>query len=379
MNKKDISEIKKIFRKNENAIDRIAGCLVDHEKKIRMKNSGSFLTLSEDEIFKYYDIFKKALSGAIGKNLHTLDYSIEQEMEGEGQKFLLALRDSGLKDEELLDAFYQKVIENYEYGEDYYIVLIHGNYDIPGRGTDNLEMDDMSEYVYEYLLCAICPAVLSAPGLYYNAEENTIANRPQDLWIELPLNAFLFPAFQDRNTDIHSLLYYAKKPEILHSELIDGCIGGPTPMSYKVSKETFQDILSETLGEACAYSVVTSVQEELSSLVEEHKEDADPLRLDKPQVRKILEDCGAPDENMEQFDRIYSDIAGEKTTFLAGNVVQNKKMELKTADIKIQVPPDCISLIKTRMIDGRKCLVIPVEDNVEVNGLRAAVGFSAEE
>ena len=378
MNKKEISEIKKLFRKDGNAIDRIAGCMVSHEKEIRMKDVRTFLTLSQEEIFKYYDIFRKALSGTLGKNLHSLDYTIEQELEGEGQKFLLALRDSGLKDEELLDAFYRKVIDTYDYGEDYYIVLIHGNYDIPGRGKDNLEMDDMSEYVYEYLLCCICPARLSEPGLYYNALENTVEERMQDLWIELPMTGFLFPAFNDRNADVHSLLYYSKKPEVLHSEFIDGCIGGPTPMSYGTQKETFRDILSETLRDHCEYRVVTSVQEELGSLLEEHREDEEPLLLDRGSVRKILEDSGAADESLEQFERVYNDIAGERTAFLAGSVVQGKKVEVKTADVSIRVEPALLSLIQTRMIEGRKCLVIPVDDHVEVNGITASVGFSGE-
>lgn len=376
MNKKEISEIRKQFQKDKNAIDCICGCYVDNEKKIRMKERQSFFSLSQDEIFKYYEIFKKALSGQIGKNLHNLDYSIEQEMEGEGHKLLLALRDSKLKDDALLDTFYQKVVDSYEYGENYYIVLIHANYDVPGRGTDDIEMEDASEYVYEYVLCCVCPVVLSEAGLCYNSLTNSIEERERDWWVELPMNAFLFPAFNDRNTDIHSLLYYSKKPEELHSEFLDGCIGGPTPMSYKCQKETFQDILSETLGDDSEYEVVKQVQEELTGIIEEHKEEPEPLRLNKPEVRRILEKSGVEQEKLEQFDRIYEEKAGEKTTFLAPNVVQTRSVHIKTAEIKIQVDPECMDLITTQMIDGRKCLVIPVEENVEINGLRATVGFA---
>ena len=378
MNKKEISEIKKQFKKDGNAIDRIAGCFVDHEKNIRMKDAKAFFTLSEDEVFKYYDIFKKALSGAIGKNLHSLDYSIEQELEGDGHKMLLALKESGLKDEEQLDSFYRKVIENYVYADNYYIVLIHGNYDIPGRGTDDVEMDDASEYVYEYILCCICPVEPSTPGLYYNAEENVVEEREQELWIGLPMNAFLFPAFNDRNTDIHSLLYYTKKPEVLHDEFLDGCIGGPVPMSYNVQKETFQDILAGSLGENCGYSVMTQVHEELAELAAVHAEDPEPPTIDKPQMRRILEDCGVEAENLEQFDRVYDEMAGDRTSFLVNSVAQKKNVEVKTADVKITVPPDCVSIIKTQMIDGRKCLVIPVDNNVEVNGMTVTVDFAGE-
>lgn len=376
MNRKEISEIRKQFQKDGNAIDCICGCYVDGEKNIRMKERQAFYSLSQDEVYKYYEIFKKAVSGPIGKNLHTLDYSIDQELTGEGHKLLMELRDSKLKDDELLDRFYQRVVENYEYGESYYIVLIHANYDVPGKGTDDIEMEDASEEVYEYVLCCVCPVVLSEAGLCYNAVTNSIEERERDWWVELPMNGFLFPAFHDRAADVHSLLYYTKKPEELHSEFIDGCIGGPTPMSFKCQKETFQDILAETLGDDSEYVVVKQVHEELAGMIEEHKEEPEPLRLNKPEVRKILEKSGVEPERMEQFDRIYEEKAGGQASFLAANVVKGKKIDIKTAEIKIQVDPECMDLITTQMIDGRKCLVIPVEENVEINGLRAAIGFA---
>lgn len=147
-------------------------------------------------------------------------------------------------------------------------------------------------------------------------------------------------------------------------------------MSFKCQKETFQDILAETLGEDSEYTVVRQVQEELASIVEEHKEEPEPLKLDKPKVRRILEESGVEAERMEQFDRIYEEKAGEQATFVAANVVKSRKVDIKTAEIKIQVDPACMDMITTQMIDGRKCLVIPVEENVEINGLRATVGFA---
>ena len=37
------------------------------------------------------------------------------------------------------------------------------------------------------------------------------------------------------------------------------------------------------------------------------------------------------------------------------------------------VEPDKVELVETRIIDGRKCLVIPMED-VEINGIRVRMG-----
>ena len=145
MNKKEVSEIKSLFKRDGGAIDRICGCLIDGEQQIRMTFSDMFLSLSQEEIDKYFEIFRKALSGSLGKNLHSLDYTLDQELSGEGHKRLMQLKATGLKDETVLEEFYKSVAETYHFGESYYVVMIHCNYDVPGRGSDNLDMDDASE------------------------------------------------------------------------------------------------------------------------------------------------------------------------------------------------------------------------------------------
>src|SRR5699024_6710679 len=119
-----------------------------------------------------------------------------------------------LKDDQLLEDFYDKVIEHYFYGENYYIILIHGLYDIPGKSSDGMEMFDASDEVYEFLLCSICPVKLSKAGLCYNSKTNCIEDRIRDWIVEMPDQGFLFPVFNDRSTDLHSVLYYSKNPAL---------------------------------------------------------------------------------------------------------------------------------------------------------------------
>ena len=182
MNKKEISEIKKQFTPDNCAITRICCCYVDAEKNKKAETEDTFLSLPEEERFKYFEIFRKALSGTVGKHLLTMDFPLDAEMPGGGQYAFLKLRDSHLEDENLLEAFYDKVIEGYDYGENYLILLIHALYDIPGKSSDNLEMFDASDEVFDYMLCAICPVKLSKAGLSYDAEENCFRNRNRTGW-----------------------------------------------------------------------------------------------------------------------------------------------------------------------------------------------------
>ena len=369
MNKKEVLEIRKQFTPANCAITRIAGCYVDHEKNKRMESKSAFLSLPEEEAFKYFDIFKKTLSGTMGKNMLNMEFPIDQEMPGGTQEFLMKLKASKLEDDMLLEEFYDKVIATYEYAENYYIILIHAMYDVPGKSSDNMEMFDASDEVYEYLVCSICPVSLSKAGLSYNAEANCIQDRIRDWVVDMPDKGFLFPAFNDRSTDIHGVLYYTKKSEDLQPELIEQLLGARMPMSANTQKETFQILIEDTLGEEGDYDTIRNIHETLNELIEEHKEEPEPLQLDKTDVRKVFEQSGVSAERMEQFDRNYEETAGEKTSLLAANIAETKKFQIETPDVVIKVNPERSDLIETRIIDGRQCLVIAVDDHIEVNGV----------
>ena len=369
MNKKEVLEIRKQFTPANCAITRIAGCYVDHEKNKKMESKSAFLSLPEEEAFKYFDIFKKTLSGTMGKNMLNMEFSIDQEMPGGTQEFLMKLKASKLEDDMLLEEFYDKVIATYEYAENYYIILIHAMYDVPGRSSDNLEMFDASDEVYEYLVCSICPVSLSKAGLSYNAESNCIQDRIRDWVVDMPDKGFLFPAFNDRSTDIHGVLYYTKKSEDLQPELIEQLLGARMPMSANTQKETFQMLIEDTLGEDGDYETIRNIHDTLNDMIEEHKEEQEPLQLDKTDVRKVFEKSGVSSEKMECFDQNYEETAGEKTSLLATNITETKKFQIETPDIVIKVNPERADLIETRVIDGRQCLVIAVDDHIEVNGV----------
>ncbi len=271
MNKKEILAIRRQFTPANCAITRICGCYVDHEKNKKLESKDAFLSLPEEETFKYFDIFKKTLSGTVGKNMHNMEFPLEAEVPGGTQEFLLKLRDSKLEDDMLLEEFYDKVIATYEYGENYYLILIHAMYDIPGRSTDDLEMFDASDEVFEYLLMSICPVSLSKAGLCYNAQDNRIEDRVRDWIVDMPDKGFLFPAFNDRSTDLHSMLYYTKKSSDLQPEMIDQLLGAKMPMSADDQKETFQMIIEDTLGDDGDYETVRTIHETLHDLDDEHK------------------------------------------------------------------------------------------------------------
>ena len=379
MNKKEVTEIKKQFTPHNCAITRICGCYVDGEKEKKTELKEAFLSLPEEEMFKYFDIFRKSLSGTIGKNLLNMEFPLETESEGGTQEFLLKLRNSRLTDDDLLTEFYNRVIDSYDFPENYLILLIHAVYDIPGKASDGTEMFDASDEVFDYILCCFCPVKLSKPALSYYADENNFHERIRDWIVEMPDAGFLFPAFNDRSTDIHSLLYYSKNAENLSNGLTDVLLGCVPPLTAGSQKETFKALIEETLGDDCEYEVVKNIHENLNELIEQNAENPEPLELDKAEVKYLLAKSGVEEAKLETFDEHFDAAAGENTSLLAANVANTKKFEIKTPDITIQVNPECADLVETRIIDGRKCLVIAVDDRVEINGISARTATTKTE
>lgn len=373
MNKTEVTEIKKIFKKDDNGITRICGCYVDGEKNKRVELKEAFYSLPEEEMFKYVDIFRKTMSGTLGKNLMNMEFPMEEETNDDGkQKFMMKLVDSGLQDDALLDEFYDMVIKTYEYTGNYLIVLIHTAYDIPSITADGIENEDASDYVYNFILCSICPVKLSKAGLCYNPENNSIEDCDRDWIVQAPANGFLFPAFNDRNTDIHSLLYYAKNADEVDIDFSYNLLGCKFPIPAKEQKETFHALVEESLGTTCDYEMVKNLHENLNEMIEENRENPEPLELDKEDVKKILSSCGVSEEKIDVFEEKFTENIGEDQKLVADNIANLRKFEVRTPNVTIQVNPDRTDLVNTQIIDGVPCIVIECSDEVEVNGIRVA-------
>ena len=371
MNKKEVAEIKKRFTKTKCSFTRLCGCYVDAEKQKRLTLKEAFLSLPEEEMFKYIDIFRKTLSGSIGKTMLNMEFPMEQETKEDGtQRFLMKLLESKLTDDDLLNEFYDKIISVYNYPENYFIIVTHDAYDIPKITSDGVENFDASEYVYDYILCCICPVKLTKPGLCYNAETNHIQDRIRDWVVEAPQSGFLFPAFNDRNMDIHNLLYYSKKSDELDAVITEEVLGCQLPLPAKSQKETFNNILEESLGLDCDYEVVKTIHENLNQMLAETSEEPEPLALAKEDMSHLLMKSGVEEKEIETFETRFDETVGEDQCLMAANISSPKKFEVATPDVKVTVNPQRTDLVETKIIDGVPYLMIEINDLVEVNGIQ---------
>lgn len=375
MTKKEINEIRKQFTEANCTVSRLCACYVDSGKNKVSQIREAFLSLPEADEARYFQMFKKGMSGTLGKNLLTVEFPLESEKEGGSQEFLMRLRDSKLQDEGLLEKFYDKVIDTYSSEENLLIVLADCNYDIPGKTSDGAAMEDTSEEVYHYLYCCICPVTLAKPGLtYVSGKSNFFADRSCDWVAKAPAHAFLFPAFTDRTTDIHSCLYYAKDTNDEQHYFTDTMFNWTLEIPADKQKEVFLSMVQSALGDNADMEIVKAIHENLHDIMEDHKSDEVPLALGKQDIAAVLENSGATEEQVETFTRAYENTVGT-AELVATNLVADKVFEVKTADVVVKVNPERSDLVRTAMVDGRECLVIDVGAGIEVNGLLLRKGL----
>ena len=370
MTRKELNEIKSQYTLEDCGILRLCGCYVDGERNKITQFNENFLNLPEEEKHKYFDIFKKTLSGTPGKNLVDMKFNVDAYADEGARTFLMNLRDSGLKDDRLLNEFYDRIINNYSYVGNYLILLINQVYDIPAVTTDNIEMDDASDEVYSYILCSICHVNLSKPGLGYDEEDNNFHDKKQNHMVDVPDVGFLFPAFNERSADEDMTLFYTKDVSEFEDGLIDCLLDCAVPLPAKQQKETFTSLVNEALGEEADLEIVKNIHENLEQIIEEKKQESPaPVMLDKTEMKDLLEKSGVKEEKLENFEEHFEMAAGEHGKLVASNVSSGKKFEVKTPDVVIKINSDKTDIVSTQVIDGRQCLVIQIDERLEVNGI----------
>lgn len=369
MIRKEINEIKSQYSLSDCGILKMTGCYVDGDKNKVTKINETFLNLPEEEKHKYFDIFKKTLSGTPGKNLIDMEFTLDSYADDGARSFLYKLRDSELKEESLLDEFYDKIISTYYYPGNYLILLIHQVYDVPGKTTDGIEMEDASDEVFNYVLCSICHVSLSKPGLGYSEQDNAFHNQIQNHMVDGPDIGFLFPAFNNRSEDGEKVWFYSKDADDFQQGFLSTVLDCQIPLPAGNQKETFQTLVTETLGEECDYETIKNIHENLNEMIDENKGNPEPITLDKKEVKSLLEKSGVREERLDHFEEHFEQAAGENGRLLATNITETRKFEVKTPDVIVKINPDKTELVETRVIDGKQCLVIQIDERLEVNGI----------
>ena len=371
MNEKEIGEIRRRIRRDRSNMTAIFGCYVNTQKEIIAEFKQSVGMMPENEAEKYFGLFKRTLSGGIGKNLLDITFRTSQVTDGPEHKLLMDLRTSRLEDNDCRLALYRKIIDSVSMQENYLILLGQESYDVPFKSKDDSVQADASGEVFTYFICAVCPVKEAKANLRYVAENKEFHDGGLAQVVSAPEMGFMFPAFDGRATNIYNALFYTHSPKLTHEELIENLFQTKAPKCAADQKKSFEAVLTNALGEDCSMDVVQTLHDNLHQSIQMHKESkvADPLLVGKEEIGLALKECAVEEKTVAKFNVAFDEAFGHDAQLHPKNLINNNKLEIKTPDVVIKVNPERSDLVETRVIGGVKYILICADENVEVNGV----------
>jgi len=370
MNEKEVGELRRRQRRERSNMTAIYGCYVNENKEVISEFRLSTGIMPENEADKYFAMIRKVLSGSLGRNLIDITFKTAQVAGSPEHKMLMDLR-ADLKNDELRESFYKKIIDSVVLEGNYLILLGCDSYDVPFKSKNDSFQSDSSEENFTYILCAVCPVKQTKATLHYVPEEKTFHDGAMLQQVSAPAIGFLFPAFDNRATNIYNALYYTRDVKQSQEAFVEAVFNAPIPKPAEEQKRSFEALLATSLGEDCSLDVVQTVHDELCQRIEMHKESKipEPLTVGKEDVKEVLSSCGVSKEHVAKFSVDFEEVFGLDAQVHPKNIIDNKRFEVHTPDVSIKVSPERSDLIETRVIGGIKYILICADEDVEVNGV----------
>ena len=375
MNRKELAEIKRRLDREKGCVPCVRGCYVSAKGEVISAFRRPLGGIPEGECAAFFSLFRKVLSGVPGKTGIDVVFSSDDMLGGEEHALLMELRDVRADDDTAVNTLYQKIIDNYHSETSYVILLIGDTYDVPRRHADG-RTSDLQENVFQYFICCVCPVKSGKKGLSYSVSEMDFRDLGPDEVLGAPELGFMFPAFDDRTSNIYNALYYVRSADQMHEDFADAVFHTELPMPGPEQKQAFVTVLEDTLGGDMSFEVVQAVNDRMIEHVEAQKQEkqAEAPVISSAGMKTILSDCGLPLEKLESFSERYDQEFGHGTALSAANIVNTRQIEVKTPNVVIHVNPEFSDLVETRTIDGKKYILIRAEEEVELNGVSVRIG-----
>lgn len=373
MNKKEVGEIRRRLRRDRSNMTAIYGCYVRANQEIISEFKVSLSTMPENEAEKYLTLFKKTLGGSFGKTLNNISFATRQVANQEPKYAALTdLRSCGLTDQAQRKAFYQRVIKSVHFECNYLILLGHETYDVPFKSKNDETDYEAGDESFTYFICSICPVKDTKPNLHYDHAESTFHDGGMIQAVNSPILGFMFPAFDDRATNLYGALYFNKNTSDAHKDFVEEIFGTQSPRAADDEKISFNALLHSTLDDECSIDVVRAIHEQASARVQLHQESkvAEPLTVDKNEITAVLSACDISTEKVKRFGDAFTETFGPDAQVSLENIIDTKRYTVIAPDVVIKIAPEKAQNVEMRTIGGVNYIMILADGDVEVNGIQ---------
>ena len=370
MNKKEVSEIKRVVKIDNPycVLNKLFITMINADGDYVFAMNPSVHTLTEREQNMYYDIFRNMLSTNVGKKF--IQYNFEKEaFESDGaQNIMLTNIQQGFNNVDVRTAFLDKIVNNLRYTGPYAIVTGYFTYTVRHKNKAD-EENKYSEEEFKFMLTAICPAQIVDSGFSYNyaTMEFSTESYPKLYINSKPTDGFMFPAFDNRSSDLSSVMYYSRSPKTFNDSIILDVLQAKFELSPIAQTEVFQKLLQDTFGERLDYQLLYLINNYIQEYVENFTGDTKPTFLGVGELTSILHDLFDEGEE-EKFEALYKAYC-DKIEFDSVNLIA-KKMKLQTSEYALSFNCTYGSKVTAKVVDSMRAIQLTTEDNLlDVNGV----------
>ncbi len=383
MNQKELQELKRQFKFDNDklflrGLQEAYGKNREGEASILFSRQVNPDFLEKEEGQLYYDIFKRSLAGQFGKTLMEYAFDKADPQSLELRDTFFGYKNGSLLQDGLFTELVQELLIKGDYRNPVYIVAGVFEY---AAGELNANREDLEETsTFRFVIVAVCEAKLTELGLIYSHSDNEVHRKINEEMEIIPtsLDAFLYPVFTQRRTDLNHFLYHTKSAKNPNISLIEEYFHIPFTSTAQEQQQGFAKVMETAFPQGLPSQVVMKFHEHLSEFVNEGSQEEGVVLINKPQIKNLLAASGMKTEALQEFDRSYQEIL-EDQEVAAINLMEKGKVSLKAPSITIQVKDDAIEHLQAKEIDGKYCLVIEMDEGLRISGLPAHLSTSLQE
>ncbi|MFD1336985.1 DUF4317 domain-containing protein [Oceanobacillus iheyensis] len=379
MNKKDIADIKKQFKINNDLLkikDIFNVYIMKESSEIYHHQSTPFEMLEQEQQELFLTNFKKVLTGQLDQKLFELKF--QQDVEDSSQLILhqgLLTNDTEEWKAQMLQLV-EKMLKDKQYEMDIVVTFIHGEYLKPSKRSNAETEENSRDMVYSnpFILCSINKTLDPKKELLFDYVEKEFKYHfvvDPVINLKAPVGGFLFPSFTDSAANVNRVLYSASKPYELDYHFIEEVLNADEAMTAEDDKIVFEEIVKDVAGDQMNTSTLANVYDEIHRVVEENEE-PDAPKLDYRDVEKVLTSSGVQDVDPEKVESAFKKVIDdEKYELKATSIVPkytSRSIKIKTKVADISVCPQDLRYVRQMHLDGKLCLMIEVEENTMIEG-----------
>lgn len=387
MNKKDIAAIRRQFKLDNDLlmISDIYNVYIQKESSdIFHEESQPFSMLDREQQELFLANFKKVLSGKLDIKLFEVKFQRETEQPADHTQYLLH---EGLKYTDVEDwkddmlRIAEKMVQDVQYEKDLVITFIRGEYFKPTkRSSSEAEIHERDEvFTHPFILCSMNTTEQPKRNLVFDFIEREFKSSVMvDSIINLtaPIGGFLFPCFTDNAADVNHILYAAGKPNQPDVHFIEQVLNGEEIITAQEDKAVFEEIVKEVVGDEVDAHTLANVYEEIHRIVDEgeEEEEAHVPTLDSKAVEQVLKVSGMADVDTAKVESAFKTVINDEQYELkASHIIPNytsKSIKINTKVANITISPQDLKYVRQINFNGKRCLLIEVEEDTMVEGFK---------